>query len=96
MVLYLEQYAFVWLFLAGIVGVASMGLDKGMASYHWGSRISERSLWLIALAGGFWGIIVGAFVFHHKTSKGEFWPPVAAAVLVWVVGAVLLLRYFAA
>jgi len=41
-------------------------------------------LHIIALLGGFWGIIVGAFLFHHKTSKREFWPPVLFAAALWI------------
>ena len=82
-----------WLLLIGSLGVVAMGVDKGMARFNWGNRISERSLWSIALAGGFWGIIVGAFLFHHKTSKGKFWPPVVLASLLWISAAIVLTRF---
>jgi|SRR5271170_5673528 uncharacterized membrane protein YsdA (DUF1294 family) len=82
-----------WFLFLGLLGLAAMGADKGIARFNWGDRISERSLWLIALAGGFWGIILGALLFHHKTSKGEFWPPVALAVVLWAVAGALLLGY---
>ena len=73
--------------------MVAMGADKGMARFRVGTRIRERSLWLIALAGGFWGIILGAFLFHHKTSKGGFWPPVVLAVIIWIFLAALVLHY---
>jgi uncharacterized membrane protein YsdA (DUF1294 family) len=81
----------VWLLATGTAAFAAMGLDKAMARFRWGTRVSEKTLWLMALAGGFLGIIVGAITFHHKTSKGGFWPPVALAVLVWVAILVLIL-----
>jgi uncharacterized membrane protein YsdA (DUF1294 family) len=62
-----------------------MGIDKAVARSNWGDRISERTLWVTALIGGFVGIIVGAVAFHHKTSKGEFWPPVVIAVILWIL-----------
>lgn len=46
-------------------------------------RVSEKSLWLLAFAGGFWGIALGGILFHHKTHKFSFWIPVAIAVIVW-------------
>jgi uncharacterized membrane protein YsdA (DUF1294 family) len=36
-----------------------IGVDKLLARMG-ASRISERTLWLSALVGGFWGIILGA------------------------------------
>src|SRR2546425_2218802 len=69
--------------LAGISGIFAMGLDKLLAVMGW-DRISERTLHIIALLGGFWGIIFGAFLFHHKTSKREFWPPSFFAAALWV------------
>ncbi|MDG6925410.1 MAG: DUF1294 domain-containing protein [Nitrososphaerota archaeon] len=79
-----------WLSALTVLGVAAMGVDKVSARLR-GERLSERSLWLIALAGGFLGIILGALLFHHKTSKGSFWPPVVLTVVLWAaVGAILL------
>src|SRR2546425_12314502 len=57
----------------GIAGIVAMGGDKLLAVIGW-DRISERTLHIIALLGGFWGIIVGAFLFHHKTSKSSGLP----------------------
>ena len=72
-----------WVVLTGIVGIAAMGVDKFVAVIDWGDRISEKTLHIIALLGGFWGIILGAFLFHHKTSKSEFWPPVLLGTALW-------------
>ena len=43
--------------LTGIAGIAAMGVDKLLAVMGW-DRISERTLHIIALLGGFWGIIL--------------------------------------
>ncbi len=71
-----------WVSLAGVVAVLMMGIDKLLAKTG-ASRISERTLWLAALFGGFWGIMIGASIFHHKTSKESFWIPVIAATALW-------------
>ncbi len=72
-----------WVMPTGIAGIAAMGVDKLLAVMGW-DKISEKTLHIIALLGGFWGIIFGAFLFRHKTSKPEFWPPVLFAAALWV------------
>jgi len=68
-----------------------MGVDKLLAVGR-RSRISERTLWGTALVGGFLGIFVGGLVFHHKTSKTEFWVPVVVSALLWAAVAILVTR----
>ncbi len=71
--------------IIGVMSVISfgvMGLDKLFAKTgRW--RISEFSLWMLSLLGGFPGTFLGAFFFRHKTRKRHFWIPVFLAVLVW-------------
>jgi len=74
-----------------VFGFAAMGVDKLLAAERL-SRLSERTLWLTALVGGFLGIIAGGIVFHHKTSKPEFWAPVFVATVLWVAVAILAAR----
>jgi len=69
--------------LTGISGIGAIGVDKHLAVMGW-DRISERTLHIVALLGGFWGIIFGAFLFRHNTSKPEFWPPLLFVAALWV------------
>lgn len=47
------------------------GLDKGLATHNcW--RISERTLHLFSLCGGWPGAWVAQRLFHHKTMKDSF------------------------
>jgi uncharacterized membrane protein YsdA (DUF1294 family) len=73
-----------WSLVTGMIGLVAMGVDKSQAGSG-SDRISERTLWLIALVGGYWGIIFGGLIFHHKTSKASFWVPVGFATIVWLV-----------
>lgn len=48
-----------------------MGYDKHEAKIQqW--RVSEKALFLFALAGGSIGGIAGMYLFHHKTKKWYF------------------------
>jgi uncharacterized membrane protein YsdA (DUF1294 family) len=80
-----------WVALVSLFGFAAMGVDKLLAVGR-RSRVSERTLWLAALLGGFPGIFVGGLVFHHKTSKTEFWIPVVVSAVLWVAVANFLIR----
>ncbi|MDA4127372.1 MAG: DUF1294 domain-containing protein [Thaumarchaeota archaeon] len=74
-----------WLLVTGILGAVAMGLDKGKAHRH-ERRISERTLFLISITGGFWGVLLGGGLAHHKTSKISFQIVVLATSFVWLLG----------
>jgi uncharacterized membrane protein YsdA (DUF1294 family) len=78
-----------WLGGWSLVGLILMGEDKDQAVMQEHAdlkeRIGERTLHEVALIGGFLGIIIGAKIFHHKTSKRSFWPPVATSIFVWIL-----------
>jgi uncharacterized membrane protein YsdA (DUF1294 family) len=59
-----------------------MGVDKGRAQ-RGRRRIRERSLFVLGLAGGFWGILLGGAVSHHKTSKLSFLAVIYGEAIVW-------------
>lgn len=61
----------IWIIVLSIVAFAQMGLDKYRAvKGKW--RISEKSLWLVALCGGAIGSLIAMIVFRHKIRKGSF------------------------
>jgi uncharacterized membrane protein YsdA (DUF1294 family) len=62
-----------------------MSLDKLKSVYGWW-RISEKTLWILAILGGVFGIWIGMYwPMYHKAGKREFriWIPVIA--IVWIV-----------
>jgi uncharacterized membrane protein YsdA (DUF1294 family) len=87
----LTWYAALAAWLAGVnlTAFGYYGFDKARARAG-GSRVPERILHLLALAGGSFGAWVGMALFRHKTLKGRFravfWCVVAAQVglAVWV------------
>lgn len=60
-----------WLFFINTASFICFYLDKRKAIKK-KYRISEYSLFLLALIGGSIGSILGMYVFHHKTKKLKF------------------------
>ena len=66
----------IWLILIytaimSLIAFAAFGLDKYKAKTNrW--RISEKTLFLLALLGGGVGAYLGMKVFHHKTRHKQF------------------------
>jgi len=58
-----------------------MGIDKLTAKMG-ASRIPEFWFYLISLAGGVLGVIMGMFAFHHKTNKTSFQIKIAVAMVL--------------
>ena len=64
--------AALWYLLAvNLAALCVFGLDKRRARRdEW--RIPEKTLFLLALAGGSIGALAGMCIFHHKTRKWYF------------------------
>jgi uncharacterized membrane protein YsdA (DUF1294 family) len=73
-----------WLLAVNLVTLLGYGYDKLIAGSH-RTRVPERVLLVLALAGGTPGAFLGMRVFRHKTSKGSFRFKVCLAVLVQAV-----------
>ena len=58
-----------------------MGFDKMSAKVN-SERVPEMWFFLISLAGGFLGVILGMFAFRHKTRKASFQLKIAAAAVL--------------
>jgi len=70
-----------------IVTFLVYGFDKRRAR-RGGRRIRERTLHLLAAAGGWPGAFLGRRVFHHKTRKRVF------TVVLWTVALLHLALWF--
>ena len=57
--------------LINIIAFAAFGIDKWKA-VHQKYRISEATLFLLALIGGSAGALCGMYAFHHKTRVWYF------------------------
>ncbi len=76
--------------IINLVLLLVMKLDKKRAQHN-RYRISEKTLWILALAGGAVGGTVGMQLFRHKTKHKAFVAgfPLLAIVDI-IVGAILL------
>lgn len=86
-------YGMIALYLAviNLTGFALMGIDKRKAVRHlW--RVRESTLFLIALAGGSIGSILGMRVFHHKTRHWYFAYGMPAILILQILAAVVILK----
>src|SRR2546428_8598987 len=77
----------IWLLLTGVIGFFAMGIDKARATYgEW--RISEKTLFTMALVGGFWGVVLTSLALHHQSSK------LSLPLLAYGISALLVLLLF--
>ena len=78
-----------YLILINLVTWAGYGLDKWKARRgKW--RVPEKTLLLLALAGGSVGALAAMVMFHHKTHKAKFYIGVPLIlILECVLGAVI-------
>lgn len=76
-----------------IIGFLSMYIDKKKAIKHkW--RISEKTLFLIALLGGSIGSNLGMMICRHKTKHWYFVAGMPAILIFQIIMAVfLIVRY---
>ncbi len=60
------------------------GLDKYLARNKL-YRVSEYSLFILAIFGGGIGSLLGMKVFHHKTKKKVFWIINIITSIIWII-----------
>lgn len=81
----------IYLTAVNIVGFVCMGVDKRRAvENEW--RISEATLFTIAILGGAPGCIVGMYTFRHKTKHIKFTVGMPLVIIVQIA-IVCICRY---
>ena len=79
------QYIAVYFFVAvNLIGLFAMGYDKRQASLQ-RVRIPERFFFLLTAIGGYFGVGVGMWLFHHKTQKRTFQFKFVLGIIVNIV-----------
>ena len=84
------KYLYIYLIIINIFAFVLAGIDKQRARTHrW--RIRESTLFLTAIAGGSVGLLLGMYIFRHKTKHPQFVFGVPAililqaAVALWLI-----------
>jgi len=67
----MTEYMIYYLILINLIGLLVMKVDKQRAKKHQ-YRISEKTLWIIAIIGGAIGTTMGMKIFRHKTKHFNF------------------------
>jgi uncharacterized membrane protein YsdA (DUF1294 family) len=82
----------VYVFVAtSIAAFVLCGLDKRLAILGW-NRIPEIVLYLAALLGGSFGLLLGMHLFRHKTQKASFQVVIVLIALLQIYLAQQFLR----
>lgn len=80
----------IYLMVINLIGFFIMGMDKKRA-IRGAWRISEASLFSVALIGGALGCTLGMHFFHHKTKHWYFRFGMPAIFVVQVLFGILIL-----
>ncbi len=86
------ELIYLYLFLINALGFTLMLADKRRAiKNRW--RIPEKTLLLIALFGGSFGVLLGMKLARHKTKKPVFSIGVPVILAVWIISLIFLIIF---
>ena len=85
------RFIVIYLIIINVIGFFLMGIDKGKARRKaW--RIPEATLFTTGLLGGCPGVIIGMYVFHHKTKKPRFFIGLPVILGIQILAIIILSR----
>lgn len=85
------EVALLVLLIINLFGFGLMGTDKRRAKRKQ-YRISERTLWFVALFGGATGMTIGMQTFRHKTKHIQFKYGLPVLMLIHFVLAAFIIK----
>jgi len=86
------KYLLIYLLAINIIGFTIMGIDKSKAKKNkW--RISEKTIFVIALLGGSIGVKMGMQQYRHKTQHKKFVYGIPSIIIIQLIVA-LVAAYF--
>ena len=81
------KYFYIWLAIINIAAFVAAGIDKHKAKAHkW--RIRESTLIAMAILGGSVGLLLGMYIFRHKTKHPKFTIGVPIILVIQIIAAV--------
>lgn len=85
----LTQTIVLWFVVINIITFFVYGFDKMMAVSKQ-RRVSEKTMWILALIGGSLGAICAMEYFRHKTKKISFFGTLVLILLLQLAGLYLI------
>lgn len=79
------KYLLIYGIVINLITFLIYGIDKRYAMKS-NKRISENTLFIFSIIGGFIGSILGMKIFHHKTRKIKFYLINILAIIIWIGG----------
>lgn len=79
------NYLLYYMIIINIIGLFVMGIDKSASKKRKARRISENSLFALALLGGSLGTTIGMYLFNHKTRKLSFTLGFPAIIVLHII-----------
>lgn len=71
-----------YLIVINIFSFVTYGLDKYFSKKKM-FRISEKTLLLLSIMGGYFGALISMYLFHHKTKKIKFKIINIISLVIW-------------
>ena len=89
------QFILTYFIVINLIAFIAFGIDKWRAKVNaW--RISEATLFLLAIIGGSIGALLGMHIWHHKTRHLHFLIGIPLIMLLQVVFVCVLARFLSA
>ena len=84
-------YVISYFLIINFIGFFTMLYDKKLAIKH-KFRVSEKSIFVLALLGGALGVYIGMYTFRHKTQKPRFYVgiPIIIVLQILIIVAILI------
>ncbi|MEL7569246.1 MAG: DUF1294 domain-containing protein [Eubacteriaceae bacterium] len=87
------EYIIYYLMFINLLAFAAVRIDKSKARKH-RYRISEKTLFILALIGGSIGAYSSMLIFRHKTKKWYFMQGIPLIIIIQIIVTFYLIKNY--